>query len=255
MNELPVSSSRRAEILLALQRAIDARTTSPAPPPPPAPNSPRPWPSQPRPVRTGWSRSGTPPRQCRAVAGTGDDPQVRSDVLQRRPARRRRPGVHIACSSAQQLAWIKQYYPDLFDKITEKVRVGQFVPVGGMWVESDTNITGGEAMARQFVAGKSFFLENFGVETDEVWLPDSFGYSAACPRSCGPRARAGSSPRRFPGTRSTPCRTTPSRGRASMAVEGARTSHLPTRTTRWSRVRRWPGQSGSTGRRGEAAPR
>ena len=92
------------------------------------------------------------------------------------------PAFIFACSSAQQLAWIKQYYPDLFDKITEKVRDGQFVPDGGMWVESDTNMTGGEAMARQFVAGKSFFLENFGVETEEVWLPDSFGYSAALPQ-------------------------------------------------------------------------
>ena len=59
---------------------------------------------------------------------------------------------------------------------------GRFVPVGGMWVESDTNMPGGEALARQFVAGKRFFLEEFGVETEEVWLPDSFGYSAALPQ-------------------------------------------------------------------------
>ena len=41
---------------------------------------------------------------------------------------------------------------------------------------------GGEALARQFVAGKGFFLENFGIETEEIWLPDSFGYSAALPQ-------------------------------------------------------------------------
>ena len=51
-----------------------------------------------------------------------------------------------------------------------------------MWVESDTNMPGGEALARQFVAGKRFFLEEFGVEPLEVWLPDSFGYSAALPQ-------------------------------------------------------------------------
>ena len=51
-----------------------------------------------------------------------------------------------------------------------------------MWVESDTNMPGGEAMARQLVAGKSFFLDRFGVETEEVWLPDSFGYSGALPQ-------------------------------------------------------------------------
>ena len=94
----------------------------------------------------------------------------------------RYPDFRFACSSAQQFAWIKANYPDLFAKITAKVKVGQFVPVGGMWVEADTNMPGGEAMARQFVAGKRFFLDNFDVDTPECWLPDSFGYSAAMPQ-------------------------------------------------------------------------
>jgi len=92
------------------------------------------------------------------------------------------PDFVFACSSAQQFAWIKTSYPSLFERIREKVVAGQFVPVGGMWVESDTNMPGGEALARQFVAGKSFFLEEFGVDTEEVWLPDSFGYSGALPQ-------------------------------------------------------------------------
>ena len=41
---------------------------------------------------------------------------------------------------------------------------------------------GGEALARQFVAGQRFFREEFGVECREVWLPDSFGYTAALPQ-------------------------------------------------------------------------
>ena len=94
----------------------------------------------------------------------------------------RDPDFVFACSSAQQYAWMKQYYPALFERIRGLVARGQFAPVGGMWVESDTNMPGGEAMARQFVAGKQFFLDEFGVETEEVWLPDSFGYSAALPQ-------------------------------------------------------------------------
>lgn len=92
------------------------------------------------------------------------------------------PGFIFSCSSAQQFAWIKEFYPELFSRIREKVRAGQFIPVGGMWVESDTNMPGGEAMARQFVEGKGFFLSEFGVECQEAWLPDSFGYSAALPQ-------------------------------------------------------------------------
>ncbi|HAP90566.1 MAG TPA: alpha-mannosidase [Arthrobacter bacterium] len=92
------------------------------------------------------------------------------------------PGFVFSCSSAQQLAWMKEFYPELFGRIREKVKAGQFVPVGGMWVESDTNMPGGEAMARQFIEGKNFFLQEFGVECREAWLPDSFGYSAALPQ-------------------------------------------------------------------------
>ena len=92
------------------------------------------------------------------------------------------PDFVFSCSSAQQLAWIKEYFPELFVRIREKVKAGQFVPVGGMWVESDTNMPGGEAMARQFVEGKSFFQREFDVECEEAWLPDSFGYSGALPQ-------------------------------------------------------------------------
>jgi alpha-mannosidase len=92
------------------------------------------------------------------------------------------PDFVFSCSSAQQFAWIKEFYPELFGRIREKVRSGQFVPVGGMWVESDTNMPGGEAMARQFIEGKGFFLSEFGVDCQEAWLPDSFGYSAALPQ-------------------------------------------------------------------------
>ncbi|HEY8719591.1 alpha-mannosidase [Pengzhenrongella sp.] len=94
----------------------------------------------------------------------------------------RDPALIFAASSAQQFAWMKEHYPDLFERIRVRVAEGRFVPVGGMWVESDTNMPGGEALARQLVAGKAFFLAEFGVEPLEVWLPDSFGYTAAFPQ-------------------------------------------------------------------------
>jgi alpha-mannosidase len=92
------------------------------------------------------------------------------------------PEFIFVMSQAQQLAWIKEHRPEVFARVVEKVAAGQFVPVGGMWVEADANMPGGEAMARQFVHGKRFFLEEFGIETEEVWLPDSFGYSGALPQ-------------------------------------------------------------------------
>jgi alpha-mannosidase len=92
------------------------------------------------------------------------------------------PDFIFAMSSAQQWAWMEEHRPHVFERMKEKVATGQFVPVGGMWVESDTNMPGGEALARQLVHGKRYFLDKLGIETDEVWLPDSFGYTAALPQ-------------------------------------------------------------------------
>lgn len=94
------------------------------------------------------------------------------------------PNLNFSCSSAQQYQWMQEDYPELFERIKRHVAEGRFIPVGGMWVESDTNMPGSEAMARQFIQGKTFFLDELGVETTETWLPDSFGYSAALPQIC-----------------------------------------------------------------------
>ena len=66
--------------------------------------------------------------------------------------------------------------------IREKVAAGQWEPVGAMWVEADCNLPSGESLVRQILHGKRFFMEEFGVETHELWLPDVFGYPASLPQ-------------------------------------------------------------------------
>ncbi|MFI7277260.1 alpha-mannosidase [Streptomyces sp. NPDC049879] len=92
------------------------------------------------------------------------------------------PEYRFVMSQAQQLAWLKEHRPELFARAAEKAAAGQFLPTGSLWVEPDTNITGGESLVRQFVHGKRFYLEEFGTETEEMWLPDTFGYNAALPQ-------------------------------------------------------------------------
>src|SRR5699024_1295130 len=92
------------------------------------------------------------------------------------------PELVFACSSAQQYDWIRQHQPALWQRLVAAVQSGHFLPVGGMWVESDTNMPGGEGLVRQFTTGKQFFAEHLGCEPEEVWLPDSFGYTGAMPQ-------------------------------------------------------------------------
>lgn len=100
----------------------------------------------------------------------------------------RYPQYRFACSQAQQLQWIKEDYPSLFERIQHYARKGQFIPVGGTWVEMDGNLPSGESFVRQFLYGQLFFEKEFGARCKEFWLPDTFGYSAQLPqimRICG----------------------------------------------------------------------
>lgn len=92
------------------------------------------------------------------------------------------PEYRFVCSQAAQYDWIERHYPTLFERIRAKVADGRFVPVGGMWVEADMNLPGGESLVRQFVEGQRYFESRFGIRCREVWIPDVFGYPASMPQ-------------------------------------------------------------------------
>ena len=92
------------------------------------------------------------------------------------------PDYKFMSSQPQLYAFFKERYPEMYEKIKERVKEGRWEPEGGMWVEADCNLTSGESLVRQFLHGKKFFKDEFGVENEELWLPDVFGYSAALPQ-------------------------------------------------------------------------
>ena len=83
---------------------------------------------------------------------------------------------------AQLYDYVKKDYPEVYDGIKKRVKEGRWEAEGSMWVEADTNVTSGESLVRQFLVGKRFFKDEFGVETKIMWLPDVFGYSGALPQ-------------------------------------------------------------------------
>lgn len=94
----------------------------------------------------------------------------------------RYPDYIYGASQPQLYLWMKAHYPGLYKKIKEKVSQGRIELLGAMWVEADTNISGGEALVRQILQGKRFFKHEFGIDVKNLWLPDVFGYSAALPQ-------------------------------------------------------------------------
>lgn len=92
------------------------------------------------------------------------------------------PEYRFACSQAYQYEYIKQHHKDLYQRIRDCVASGQWVPVGGTWVEPDCNIPSGEALCRQFLFGQRFFEREFGRRCKEFWNPDVFGYNGQLPQ-------------------------------------------------------------------------
>jgi alpha-mannosidase len=92
------------------------------------------------------------------------------------------PDYIFAASQPAQYAWMKESYPDIYRRIKRKVESGQWEPVGGMWVEADCNLPSGEALVRQLLHGKRFFMRELGYETRILWLPDVFGYPGNLPQ-------------------------------------------------------------------------
>ena len=92
------------------------------------------------------------------------------------------PEYKFVCSQAAQYEWVKRMAPRLYERIKAKIITGQWEVTGSMWVEPDCNLASGESLIRQILHGKNFFLDEFGIETKDLWLPDVFGYTASLPQ-------------------------------------------------------------------------
>lgn len=82
----------------------------------------------------------------------------------------------------QLYEYVKNDYPELYEKIKERAAEGRWEAGGGMWLEADCNLTSGESLVRQLLVGTRFFKQEFGADCDYLWLPDVFGYSWSLPQ-------------------------------------------------------------------------
>lgn len=95
---------------------------------------------------------------------------------------------YFAESQPQMFEWLKEEYPELFERVKKYVFEGRIELQGGMWVESDTNLPAGESWIRQSLYGQKYWKDNFDFKSNMCWLPDVFGFPASLPqviKKCG----------------------------------------------------------------------
>ncbi|MDO5408640.1 MAG: glycoside hydrolase family 38 C-terminal domain-containing protein [Eubacteriales bacterium] len=100
----------------------------------------------------------------------------------------RYPDYRFMSSQPILYQFVKEQEPELYERIRQRVREGRWETDGAMWLESDCNLPAGESLVRQIIKGEKFFLDEFGIPSRCLWLPDVFGYSAAIPqilKKCG----------------------------------------------------------------------
>ena len=98
------------------------------------------------------------------------------------------PGYRFLQSQTHLYWMLQKRYPELYERFKAAIKTGGVIADGAMWVEADTNVSGGEALIRQVMYGRQFFQDELGVDSRVLWLPDVFGYSGALPQilvGCG----------------------------------------------------------------------
>ena len=94
----------------------------------------------------------------------------------------RYPDFKYAHTQPYTYETLEKYYPEVFEELKEKVKNGQFEPVGAMYVEPDCNVPNAESLIRQCLYGQKTYERMFGRRVNNAWLPDVFGNSWILPQ-------------------------------------------------------------------------
>ena len=76
---------------------------------------------------------------------------------------------------------VKEYYPEEYEKLKKYIAQGRWNPCGACYENGDVNIPSPEALTRNILYGNGFFRKEFGVESNDIFLPDCFGFGKSLP--------------------------------------------------------------------------
>ncbi len=94
------------------------------------------------------------------------------------------PELTFSQSQASVYALVERYYPEMFEKIRERVREGRWEVAAVHWVEGDKNLASGESLCRHLLYTRRYFEEKFGLSPEDLpldWEPDTFGHARSIP--------------------------------------------------------------------------
>lgn len=78
-------------------------------------------------------------------------------------------------------AWMKEYYPDMYERVKEQVAAGRWHVAGASWEANEVLVSSSESLIRNILIGQTFYRREFGVSSTDIYLPDCFGFGFNLP--------------------------------------------------------------------------
>lgn len=91
------------------------------------------------------------------------------------------PSYTFSFEGAYRYELMKEYYPELFEKMKDYIKKGRWHVCGSSFENGDVNIPSPEALMRNILIGNSYFYKEFGKRSVDIFLPDCFGFGWALP--------------------------------------------------------------------------
>lgn len=92
------------------------------------------------------------------------------------------PELTFTHSQPATYEYIRQQFPELFTRVVAYIQEGRWEPATLTWVEGDTNMASGEALARQLLESQLFSRQHLHVKPTTFLAPDTFGHAGNLPQ-------------------------------------------------------------------------
>ena len=91
------------------------------------------------------------------------------------------PDYKFNFEGAYRYELFEEYYPEYFEKLREYIANGQWNVCGSSYENGDVNVPSPELLFRNILYGNGYFYKKFGKRSNEIFLPDCFGFGWTLP--------------------------------------------------------------------------
>ena len=91
------------------------------------------------------------------------------------------PEYRFNFEGAYRYELFEEYYPEKFEQLKRYIDAGKWNVTGSCYENGDVNIPSPESMFRNVIYGNLYFERKFGKRSNDIFLPDCFGFGWALP--------------------------------------------------------------------------